>query len=45
MPRKVHGADTCMCVACIDAEFFVTETPKGKVQDARKLDLIRRVRM
>ena len=34
-----------MCFACVDAEFFVTETPKGKVQDARKLDLIRRVRM
>lgn len=45
MPRKLHSADTCMFFACVDAEFFVTETPKGKVQDARKLDLIRRVRI
>ena len=38
----MHGMSAA-CV-CLHAEFFVTETPKGKVVDPRKLALIKRVR-
>ncbi len=32
-----------LVVANLHAEFFVSETPRGKVTDARKLNLIKQV--
>jgi len=49
--RTILSASGCMCdrelvllvVANLHAEFFVSETPRGKVTDARKLNLIKQV--